>query len=202
MNNLLKLLALIICATSLSFSQLIDNKKKVAVIDLDNKSSFQLPELGANVADMLTTELVNRNHYKMIERSLVNAIFKEWSISLALNGNDEVKVYPVDAFIFGTITEFGVKTTETSVGIGEYRVGGKYLKGTVRIVIDARVIDARTGEIFFATTAKGELYSTNISAIYQEYSASTGIEEFDQTQIGKATRKAIDEIVINIINHY
>lgn len=167
-------------------AQVDSTKIKIAVREFGNNSTFQWYGLGHNVSNMLITELVKSGRYAVIEWDLV----KEGLTS-------------ADAFIFGAITEFGIRSSGTTISVPTLGgVGASIEKGTIRIVVDARVVSATTGQVVYTTKGEGEMFSTNISGIYQQYSASTGTDSFDQTEVGKAMRTAVCKIVLEIGANY
>ncbi|MBI4652342.1 hypothetical protein HY745_13920, partial [Candidatus Desantisbacteria bacterium] len=65
-----------------------------------------------------------------------------------------------------------------------------------RVVIDIRMIDTSTGQILKADKGEGEESSTGVSIdLSSAPSVSFGKEGFDETVIGKATRKCVDMVI-------
>jgi len=182
-------------------------KPRVAVFDFTNDTPFENAVLGKGVANTLVTALVKSKHFRVVERSMLRKILEEQGLELsgAVDPQKTVevgKLLGVDYMIMGSISEFGVKSSHTSVGYGgnvDASIG--VTKGTARVVLDVRVIDPATGEIVSSESGVGTHYSTNVGLAYKEISLLTGTVGFDQTLIGKATRKAVFDIVSKFIEN-
>lgn len=183
-----------------------EEKPKVAVFDFTNDTPFESGILGMGVANTLVTALVKSNHYRVAERSMLQNILEEQSLGMtgvidAATASRVGNILGVDYLIMGSISEFGIKTTRTGVGYGkdvDASVGVS--KGTARVVLDVRVVNSNTAEIVSVETGVGSHYSVNVGIAVKEISLLTGIAGFDQTLIGKATRKAVYDIVNKLIN--
>ena len=180
-------------------------KPKIAVLEFTNDTPFESVVIGSGVANTLVTALVKSKHYRVVERGMLGKVLEEQNLGMsgALDSEkiSEVgKVLGVDYIIVGSISEFGVKTSKTAIGYSkdiDAKVG--LSKGTARVTLDVRVIDPVTAEIVSAETGVGSHYSTNIGIAMEELSLLTGVVGFDETLIGKATRKAVFDIVNKFI---
>jgi len=182
-------------------------KPKVAVLDFSNDTPFESDVVGAGVTKILITALVKSKHYRVVERSMLKGVIEEQSLGVsgavdAATASKLGKILGVDYIIMGSISEFGVKKSRTAVGYGENvdaSVG--VAKGTARIVLDVRVVDPNTAEIISVETGVGTHYSTNVGVAFKEISLLTGVTGFDETLIGKSTRKSVFDIVNKFIAH-
>ena len=95
--------------------KIIGLKRKVAVIDFENKTAYGKHRLGSSCADILTTELGKSKRVILVEREKLDAIFKERE----LQQSGEVRLDPLvakskvlglNAIVTGSISQFGVKT--------------------------------------------------------------------------------------------
>lgn len=182
------------------------DKPKVSVLPFTNDTPFESKVLGKGVSNTLVTALVKSRHFTVIERDRLQRIVDEQSLSMSgiLDSESSIKagkILGIDYIITGSITEFGVKNQGTSVGYGgstSAAVGVK--KGIARIVIDIRVIDIETGGIIWADTGIGSHFSTNIGLAFEEITLMSGIQGFDETLAGKATRKSVYNITNKLIS--
>lgn len=182
-------------------------KTKIAVFEFSNDTPFESTIIGAGVANTLVTALVKSKHYIVVERSMLQKIMAEQNLGMtgaidAATASQVGKVLGLDYIITGSISEFGVKSERTAIGYGKEVVASVgFSKGTARIVLDVRVIDPITAAIVSSETGVGTHFSTNIGLAYEQITFLTGTVGFDQTLIGKATRKAVLDIVHKFINN-
>ncbi|UCD36895.1 MAG: hypothetical protein JSW54_08620 [Fidelibacterota bacterium] len=180
-------------------------KPKIAVVDFTNDTPFESDVIGAGVANTFITALVKSRHYRVIERSMLGRIIEEQNLGMsgaldAAEASEVGKILGVDYIVAGSISEFGVKTSRTAVGYSRdvaAKVGVS--KGTARVALDVRVIDPNTAEVVTVETGVGSHFSSNIGVAFEEISLLTGVVGFDETLIGKATRKAVFDIVNKFI---
>jgi len=182
-------------------------KPNVAVVDFTNDTPFESAVLGQGVANTLVTALVKSKNFHVVERSMLKRIFDEQGLGASgvLDPQETIKIgnlLGVQYLILGSISEFGVKSSHTGIGYGrdvDASIG--VTRGTARVVLDVRVINPQTGEIVSSESGVGTHYSTNVGLAFKEISLLSGTVGFDQTLIGKATRKAVFDIVSKFISN-
>lgn len=182
------------------------DKPKLAVFNFSNDTPFESEVIGPGVSNTLVTSLVKSKHFRVVERSMIQKVMGEISLSLSgMTGMESAveagEILGADYLIMGSITEFGIKTTGTGIGYGgniNSSIGVQ--KGTARVVIDIRVIDPTTSEVVNVATGVGSHYSTSVGLALKELSLLKGTVGFDETLIGIATRKAANAIVLTLIN--
>ncbi len=121
-------------ATSASFPVIPENKKiRLAVIQFKTlKNASQSNVLGTMVSEIFTTEAVNSNAFKIVEREQLNKVLKEFEISQSgivdtSQAREIGKMLGADAIITGSVMKIGSS-----------------------IRIDARIIEIETGVIISA----------------------------------------------------
>ncbi|MBC8137884.1 MAG: hypothetical protein H8F28_18550 [Fibrella sp.] len=161
------------------------------------------------VADMLTTEMGNAG-FDMLERMRLDDILGEQNLGASGRVNKTTAARTGDItgaqyLLVGTITEWGVK--EQKAGLSGFvrgdigRLGGR--KSEARVAINYRVVDATTGKILTVGEAKGSQDNVGISVSDGWYRGGTFNEtEWAQSQIGKATRKAVSGIAKQLKEKY
>ena len=208
----------------LSFGQ---QKKRVAVMNFDyatvqtvSASVFGTNvDVGKGIVDLLVTGLVKDGSYSVIERKALDKILAEQNFSNSNRADTNSaakigKILGVDAIVVGSITEFGNETKHTGLGggggnwhgIGLGNVGRSNSKANVAIT--ARIIDTDTAEILGVADGKGQSAraSTNLLGGGGNWSgfggghADFGSSDFQQTIIGEATKKAVDELTTNLVS--
>ncbi len=168
-------------------------KLTIAVLDLQNQTEFDDPRLGRGVANMLVTALVNSDRFTVVERNseAIQKLLEEQALGLsgvvdAATAAKVGKMLGAKGVVIGEVSEFGIRKTGAFVGVG----GQKTI--TTRVVIDARMVDVETGRIMMASPGIGKSRtSTSGIALTFEF----GTTGFDETTIGMATRKAVNQIV-------
>jgi len=144
---------------------------KVAVVDFENNSFFESKVLGKFCSDMFETALVQSNRFFVIDRKRLLTVIEEKKLGMtgltADNGAALAQMTGAEYLVTGSITEFGIKRTGTSLTGGAVNFatmsgGGAQIKsetGTARIVIDVKIISVATGQVVYMNSAKGEAAS-------------------------------------------
>lgn len=182
---MISLLLVLSCAF---LAQAENVKKTVAIITFSNATPY--PRLGAAVAETLTVELVKNKNYKVVERSKLKQILGEQylaasgAVDLESNPVPLGKLKGVDYLITGAVLR--AEHTKKSYGFSIIRVGQE--KDLVQLSV--RLVDVKTGEIIMAEEAVGEEKTNNFN-----YDNMVSFQEFQNSGYGKATRKAVKNIV-------
>jgi len=207
--------------TALNAAEPVGLKKRVAVFTFEDKSDHKIKwwregqNVGEGMADMLITALVKNGKFTVLERTELNNVLKEQTLGVsgAVTAQTAAKVgnlLGVEMAIVGAVTEFGYKQQSTDVGVGSGATNKLFKKSnplgntsvgtqstTIRIGVDVRFTDVTTGEIVAAENVAKEEKSVGLS-----FSAGVVTFEnekgFDESIVGKATRDAINEIVVRI----
>ena len=186
-------------------------KKRIAVLEFEDKSGHQHSgwhDVGRGMSDSLVTALVKTNRFIVIEREQINKIMAEQSFGMsgAVNPDTAAKIgriIGVGVIVTGGVTEFGVKQSKMGVGglgrILPFGGGGGIQTNTARVALDIRFVDTSTGQILSAETAIGEDSSHGVDIdLSIAPSVEFGKEGFDETVIGKAVRKSVEQVVEKI----
>jgi curli biogenesis system outer membrane secretion channel CsgG len=126
--------------------------------------------IGRGMADQLVTALMQTGIFSVIERQQIADVQAEKQ--LTGQGQENTLAKP-DYFVYGSVTEFKKSQSSASSGMG---LGGGYMSGSAgggfgilanafaaaitssqdHVVIDIRVVDARTGEVVGAASVDGK----------------------------------------------
>lgn len=165
----------------------------IAVLDLNNQSDFDDPRIGRGIANMLTTTLVNSGRFVVVERNResLQKLLEEQALGQTglidpATAARVGKMLGARGMVIGEVSDFGIRKTSAFTGFA----GSKTI--TTRVVIDARLVNVETGRIALAATGIGES-STNSAGLALSF--EFGTEGFDETTIGIATRKAVNQVV-------
>jgi len=127
-------------------------KRKVAIGRFTNETRYgrtfqvdaSLDPLGKQASDMLATRLVQSQKFLVFERPDLDKIEAEQHLLKDSN------LIGVDTLILGSVTEFGRSTTGKSGFLSATKVQ------TARAKVEIRLVDARTGYVFFTATGTGD----------------------------------------------
>jgi curli biogenesis system outer membrane secretion channel CsgG len=205
-----------------AFAAETGGKMTVAVMDFKNTSSYDGEwMLGQGMADMLNTDLFKTGKFRVVEREKLNLIMQEKQLARDGEVNSKQaaalgKLIGADYIITGNVTEFGLSQggfsgAGSSLGGGGRRGGGLGGFGglgvktqTARVVVDVRVVNAKTGELVAADEGEGKESTGSLTAgggNWRDFGGiSFGSAGFDSSLPGKATRKAINVLVERISN--
>jgi curli biogenesis system outer membrane secretion channel CsgG len=201
-------------------------RPRIAVMDFDyatvqtvSASVFGTNvDVGKGIVDLLVTDLVKDGTYSVIERKALDKILAEQNFSNSNRADTNTaakigKILGLDAIVVGSITEFGNETKKTGLGgmggnwhgVGLGNVGHSNSKANVAIT--ARIIDTNTAEILGVADGKGQSAraSTNLLGGGGNWggfgggSADFGNSNFQQTIIGEAVKKAVDDLSTNLV---
>ena len=199
---LMHLLLYSMTSTTLYSQNLAKLKKRIAVFEFEDKTDHRIhwwtgQSVGRGMADMLITELVNSGEYRVIERTALDHILKEQGLgqsgAVTQQSAAEVgKMLGVEIAVVGAVTEFGHARGGTGGRIKGVRVGVS--KQSAAVAVDVRLINTTTGEIIASKNARKEEKKGGLSFGTPEFSFNNK-NKFDQSLVGKAARKAIEDVV-------
>lgn len=160
-------------------------KRKIAIGRFTNETrygrTFQTDAnndpLGKQASDMLANRLTASNKFLVFERQDLNAIQKEQAIL------KEGNLIGVDALVMGAVTEFGRSTTGKAGFLSSTKLQ------TAKAKVEIRLVDARTGFVFFTATGTGE--ATNEAGSVAGFGSRA---DYDGTLNDRAIGAAISDV--------
>jgi curli biogenesis system outer membrane secretion channel CsgG len=197
--------AVLIASLGLTAAADAQLKKRVAVFSFEDKTDHswgwwdgRAP--GDGMADMLTTALVKSGEYTVVERKEITALLDEQKLGQSGVVTQESaaqvgKMLGVELAIVGSVTEFGYSKKDVGGTVKGFGLGVKKQKATV--AVDVRLISTTTGEILKAENVRKEESSSGLSVSTREGSFNNETD-FDNSIVGKATRAAVEDIVVLI----
>ena len=199
MIRLLLVLSLCFIVSQLLHAQV---KKRVAVLTFEDKTDKRYRwwdgrQPGDGMADMLTTALVKSGKYVVLEREEIGKLLAEQQLGQTgvVTEQSAAKVgqmLGVELAVMGSVTEFGNTQDEKGGKLKGWKVGVKTQTATV--AVDVRIVDTSTGNILDAETVRKEESSSGLNISSSKYGIKNETD-FDNSLVGKATRKAINKIV-------
>ncbi|MFZ2725465.1 MAG: CsgG/HfaB family protein [Methylococcaceae bacterium] len=142
--------------------------------------------IGKQASDLLARHLSASGRFNIVERQDMGKL-KEEAKLMGLNEEQFSKnMKGVDALILGSVAELGRDTT------GNIWLLGKEKTQRARARVVLRLVDPKTGEIFYSQEGSGEAMLSDTSTL-----GFGGTAGFDSTLEGKA----IDAAIVNMINN-
>lgn len=142
--------------------------------------------IGKQASDSLARHLVATQRYTVVERQDLGRLEKEAKLMGLSEEEFQKQLKGVDALILGSVVELGRETTGESWLVG----GSKQQRARARVVL--RLVDPRTGEVFYTAEGSGDATVEATSTL-----GFGGNAAFDSTLEGKA----IDAAIVNMLNN-
>ena len=134
-----------------------NERPRIAVLEFENKADNQWWYHGGAEAaqDVFVTELVKSGKFRVIDRAQLAALMQEKNLSLSGDVDPSTAVQAgrllgVQYFLTGAVTEYG------NTNVGGSGFGVSVGKKKFVAAMNARIIDAETGEILWADEARAE----------------------------------------------
>lgn len=167
-------------------------KRKVAIGRFSNETRYgrsfhtdaNLDPLGKQASDMLATKLVASNKFLVFERADLNKVTAEQKLSGIAS-----ELVGVDALIIGSVTEFGRSTGGKTGFLSNTKVQ------TARAKVEVRLVDARTGHVFFTASGSGEASTQS-----GEVAGFGSKADYDATLNDRAISAAISDVQNALMN--
>ena len=167
-------------------------KRRIGVVEFENKSAYGQGRLGTAASDILVTELVKSGKFIVVERDRMNKIMEEQKLqSQGLTDPQTVarigQVMGLEAIVVGSVSQFGVK-----------KEGSDYLltqtkRQVADVTVDIRLTDVQSGQVILADSGKGMAKSSKGSFLGMGTKGG-----YDETLEGEALRAALVQFVANI----
>lgn len=181
-------------------------KKRVAVMEFEDKTGHGSWNLGSGMADKLATALFKSGRFVVIEREQLDKIMKEQALGMtgAVTQGTAANVgrlAGVELMVTGSVNEFGQKEGKVGAGGLSGRLGG--LRGlgvetkTARVGCSIRLVNTSTGEIVAAEDIAEEESKKSVDVSDNDFQFSNDTY-FDNTLAGKAMTKVINKSVESI----
>jgi curli biogenesis system outer membrane secretion channel CsgG len=167
-------------------------------------------DIGGGLAAQLTTALVNSGHFIVVERAELMPVMREQEMAMQKIVSRETvaqvsRILGAQLLVAGSVTEFdqgaGGGSLHLGVGAATGLLGGLLGAHTTRGVVgmDVRVIDTTTGQVVQSHRVEANTSQSGISADINVQQVTFGGDAFNKTVLGQATRQAIEQAVMFII---
>ncbi len=174
-------------------------KPRIAIITFEYKAGSAEGSwaVGDGISDMLATALFKSGKFDVMERAKMESMLEEQKLGMTGMVTPESaakmgKILGVQFIVVGSVNQFGQKTDKTKA------LGIEVNTTTARVATDVRIINVETGRLLGAESGKGEETAVGGSienADLLPTDVAFGSTGFDETIIGKATKKCVDDLV-------
>lgn len=167
-------------------------KRRIGVVEFENKSAYGQGRLGGAASDILVTELVKSGKFIVVERDRISKLMEEQKYQ-AQGMTDPMTVAKIgqlmglEAIVVGSVSQFGVK-----------KEGSDYLltqskRQVAEVTVDIRLVDVQSGQVILADSGKGRAKTTKASFLGMGTKGG-----YDETLEGDALRASLVQFVTNI----
>jgi curli biogenesis system outer membrane secretion channel CsgG len=202
--SFLMILSLGACAPSTSVKQkqtmtidkpkgMVALKRRIGVVDFENKTTYGANRLGTSASDILITELAKSGKFIVVERDKMDKLMAEQKLGMsgAIDPNTAArvgKILGLNAIVTGSISQFGEETEGSEYLITQSK------SQVVKCTVDIRVVDAETGQVLYADSGSGLAKKHTGGVLGLGTRAG-----YDETLEGDALRAAIVKFTNNIV---
>lgn len=165
-------------------------------------------EIGEGLSEMLITELMRTERFQLVEREVIGNIVQEQELAMTGLTNTQTglqtgQLSGAQFMIRGAVTEFNDQAGGGGMKIAFSKAEASTKSSKAYVGIDVRMVDNATGQIYASYNANAEAVSrgASLAAVISEFGDDFkfGASHFNNTPIGKATRKALGDVVDFII---
>lgn len=189
---------IVLLMLALAAGGLYAKKPRIAIADFSDKvgGSYGDWKIGDGISDMLATSLMKTGKFDLYERKKMDAILEEQKLGLTGLITPETavkmgKLLGVQYIVIGSVNQFGQKEE------GGSAFGISINSLVARVGADIRIVKVESGQIMAAESGVGEESSTGVSIANADILPTEldfGSKGFDQTIIGKATVKCVNDL--------
>ncbi len=167
-------------------------KRRVGVVDFQNKAPYAQARLGETATDIMITELVKTGKYIVVERDKLDKILAEQKFGQSgvidpATAAQAGKVLGLQAIVTGSVSQFGVKSE------GKDFIVSQSKQQIVECTVDIRVVDTETGQVLLADSGKGVVRKSS-----GKFLGMGNQSKYDETLEGEALRSAIVQFMTNL----
>lgn len=171
-----------------------DARKRVAVVDLEDKTEYGKHKLGTAAADMLANYLVKSQQFRVFERQKISAALDEQKLGQSgiIDPATAARVgkgIQVEYVVYGAISNFGMRVESTNIILAH----SKTL--IAECTVDVRVINVETTEIVYSMDGRGRADRAATGMLGMGGSGS-----YDQTLAADSLRAAIAKMMDDLID--
>lgn len=170
-------------------------RKRLAVLDFEDRTDYGYGRIGRSAADVLTTFLFRSGQFNLYDREKLNHLMAAGNLKGAKSDNVHTavsvgKMAGVDFVAIGAVTSFGYHTTRSQA-----LFLGSSVKQEAEATVDVRIVEVATGRVVAAESGRGVAFSNTGEVLGVGTSAG-----YDERLCGDALRVAISQFVDKLID--
>ncbi|MDA8243728.1 MAG: hypothetical protein M0025_06360 [Elusimicrobia bacterium] len=167
-------------------------KRRIGVVEFENKSAYGQGRLGGAASDILITELVKSGKFIVVERDKMNKVLEEQKLQSQGMTDPQTaakvgQLLGLEAIVVGSVSQFGVKKEGSDYLITQSK------RQVADVTVDIRLVDVQSGQVILADSGKGMAKSSKGSFLGMGTKGG-----YDETLEGEALRAAVVQFVTNI----
>lgn len=173
----------------------VEQRKRIAVLEFEDRTEYGTGRLGRGAANVLTTFLDRSGQFSLYEREQIAKILEEQKLGENKHFDSTTavaigKTAGVEMIVTGAVTGFGFRTKRTQVGLL-----ASENQQEAEATVDVRVVDVATGRIVASESGRGVV--TVKAGQMLGVGQSMG---YDETIANNALRAAISQYVDSLID--
>lgn len=169
-------------------------KRKIALGRITNETNYgqsllrdsQNDPLGKQVTDLMSKSLTETGEFLVFERPDIGRVQAESRLV-----DSKLRLVGVDTLIVGSLTEFGRKTIGASGFVSANKKQIAFAK------VDIRLVDTKTGHVFYSTAGSGEA-STETGSVFGFGSQASYDGTLNDAAIRQAVGDAINSMTVEL----
>ena len=187
------------------FSQYYGLKKRIAVLDFENRTDYNSKKMGGAITDLLISQLTKSGRFIILERSKIEQIMREQALGQSGIISEETaaqvgQLLGVESIIMGNLLEASEETDSRKID-NKKNNWGLALKATVGTVqVSYRMVNTTTGEIILADDFSASEIRPGFGLETKKFDFNN-MFDFDQTVLGIAVRKVVNKMALQITNN-
>ncbi len=177
---------------------LAQDKPRIAVLEFENKAgvSWWYGTGAAAAQDIFVTQLVKSGKFRVLDRERLNSILAEqdFSVSGRIDAATAVqagKVIGVKYFLVGSLTEW--EHERQSGSTGRFLRGVRGARNKFSAAMNARIIDAETGDILWADEARADSSKFRVTV-----SGVGGGSDYSRNTVSTLMKPMVEELAAKI----
>ncbi len=175
-------------------------KKRIAVMDFEDKSIGSYTGLGSGMSEMLTTALHETGKFIVVERKAISDVLTEQDFGLTGRVRKETvskvgDILGAQILIRGAVTEFEETKQSRGGAISFQGVSLGASGASAHVAVDIRMYDANTGVVLESHRSEGLAKRKGLNLGISTHGVAFGGSDFQKTPLGMATRQSIEDMV-------
>ncbi len=171
----------------------MEQRKWIAIADFVDKSNYGRGRLGTQMSDVLETELIKSQQFRVFERQALKHVIDEQKLGGSGLVDPETaakvgKIKGVKYIVSGSVTNFGIQQSRDSFIVGSTK------RHVAQCTVDVKLVDVETSEIIWKDSGSGKALSSATQVMGAGTSAG-----YDESLAGDCLRASIVTFVDKLI---